>query len=241
MPRSSSSAAMMARLVRSMSPGRLCLVPLNIPPPACGDAPGIRMPVAAHLGGIVGQLLHPRGGMAAGQHHPPGSADGCAPPVPAERGPPCPAPRRHRLRPAPTGRTDGPGPPAGSGSARPGWPPFLPRPSERRTSAPPCPGRPRRPAGAAGALRRCPPPFKNCTTVTLQPLPSARRARPMAAVVLPLPSPQYRCTRPRPFVCSIIGSAFLSGAPLPAAPTVHSFSPQSLPAGGAPVQPSIMR
>ena len=36
------------------------------------------------------------------------------------------------------------------------------------------------------------PPFKNCTITTRRPQPSARTARPMAAVVLPLPSPWYK-------------------------------------------------
>ena len=38
------------------------------------------------------------------------------------------------------------------------------------------------------------PSFKNCRMTTLRPWPSARSASPMAAVVLPLPSPQYRCS-----------------------------------------------
>ena len=40
------------------------------------------------------------------------------------------------------------------------------------------------------------PSFKNCTTTTCIPLPAARTARPIAAVVFPLPSPQYRWTNP---------------------------------------------
>ena len=38
------------------------------------------------------------------------------------------------------------------------------------------------------------PSFRNCTTDTRCPCPSARSARPIAAVVLPFPSPQYSCS-----------------------------------------------
>ena len=72
--------------------------------------------------------------------------------------------------------------------------------------------------------------FKNCTNTTCRPLPTARTAWPTAAVVLPLPSPQYRCTRPRP--CSVAASL----APMRQPPFDRFyrgyFSPVAPPGGG---------